>query len=113
MGSKRAWLPGIAGLAFLCTVGTAVLRLDPGVGHPPRRSAPQQTEPHIVANYGKLPLSFEANQGQADPQVKFLSRGQGYSLFLTATEAVLQLRIPAPPGQAADSRPITAAEVEP
>jgi uncharacterized protein (TIGR03437 family) len=37
-------------------------------------------------------LSFEANRGQADPQVKFLSRGQGYSLFLTGTEAVLQLR---------------------
>jgi len=51
--------------------------------------APRTT---LVASYGKLPLSFEANQGQADPQVKFLSRGQGYSLFLTPTEAVLQLR---------------------
>ncbi len=42
--------------------------------------------------YGKLPLSFEANQGQADDDVKFLSRGNGYQLYLTATEAVLQLR---------------------
>jgi hypothetical protein len=42
--------------------------------------------------YGKLPLSFEANQGQTDPQVKFLSRGNGYSLFLTPTEAVLVLK---------------------
>ncbi len=41
--------------------------------------------------YGKLPLSFEANQGQTDPQVKFLSHGNGYSLFLTPTEAVLVL----------------------
>ncbi len=41
--------------------------------------------------YGKLPLSFEANQGQTDRRVKFLSRGQGYSLFLTPTEAVLSL----------------------
>jgi len=56
----------------------------------------------LIADYGKLPLSFEANQGQTDPQVKFLSRGQGYSLFLTRTEAVLQLRIPTQPGQAAD-----------
>ncbi len=38
----------------------------------------------------KLPLSFEANHGQTDPQVKFLSRGNGYNLFLTATEAVLR-----------------------
>jgi Carboxypeptidase regulatory-like domain/Beta-propeller repeat len=41
--------------------------------------------------YGKLPLSFEANQGQTDTQVKFLSRGAGYNLFLTSTEAVLSL----------------------
>ena len=38
-----------------------------------------------------LPLSFEANQGQTDDQVKFMSRGSGYTLFLTATEAVLTL----------------------
>jgi hypothetical protein len=42
--------------------------------------------------FGKLPLSFEANQGQTDPSVKFISRGSGYSLFLTPTEAVLTLR---------------------
>jgi uncharacterized repeat protein (TIGR01451 family) len=42
--------------------------------------------------YSKLPLSFEENRGQIDPQVKFLSRGPGYALFLTATEAVLALR---------------------
>jgi archaellum component FlaF (FlaF/FlaG flagellin family) len=55
-----------------------------------------QTNPpgsaRIVENYGKLPLAFEANQGQSDPQVKFLSRGAGYSLFLTSTDAVLTLR---------------------
>jgi hypothetical protein len=45
----------------------------------------------IVEGYGKLPLVFEANQGQTDPQVKFVSRGAGYNLFLTNTEAVLTL----------------------
>ena len=50
------------------------------------------TEQQVLAAYGKLPLSFEANQGQTDPQVKFLSRGRGYMLFLTPTEAVLTLR---------------------
>jgi Beta-propeller repeat len=46
----------------------------------------------IVANYGQIPLSFEANRGQSDPRVKFFSRGSGYSLFLTGNEAVLALR---------------------
>lgn len=40
---------------------------------------------------GQFPLTFEANAGQADGQVKFLSRGPGHSLSLTATEAVLQV----------------------
>ena len=43
------------------------------------------------AVYGKLPLIFEANRGQTDSRVKFLSRGNGYTLFLTATETVLAL----------------------
>ena len=45
----------------------------------------------LNAVYGKLPLSFEANQGQSDPQVRFTSRGNGYALFLTDKEAVLAL----------------------
>ena len=39
-----------------------------------------------------LPLSFEANRGQTDRAVKFLSRGSGYALFLTADSAVFRLR---------------------
>ncbi len=45
--------------------------------------------------YGQVPLSFEANQGQADASVKYLAHGQGYSLFLTAADAVLNLSHPA------------------
>ena len=41
--------------------------------------------------YGHLPLSFEANHGQSDSRVKFLSRGSGYSLFLTSNQAVFVL----------------------
>jgi hypothetical protein len=46
----------------------------------------------IVASYAKLPLHFEANAGQTDPKVKFLSRGAGYTLFLTGAEAVFAFR---------------------
>jgi hypothetical protein len=45
----------------------------------------------LAAEYGKLPLSFEANQGQTDTPVRFLSRGNGYALFLTDKAAVLEL----------------------
>jgi Beta-propeller repeat/Abnormal spindle-like microcephaly-assoc'd, ASPM-SPD-2-Hydin len=64
--------------------------------HGADRAAADKAEPAVraraVESYGKLPLSFEANQGQTDRQVKFLSRGSGYSLFLTGNEAVLALR---------------------
>jgi hypothetical protein len=39
-----------------------------------------------------LPLSFEANQGQADSRVQYLARGPGYTVFLTRGEAVLALK---------------------
>lgn len=45
----------------------------------------------VDANYGKLPLSFEVNRGQANPDVKFLTRAGGSSLLLKSTEAVLTL----------------------
>ena len=41
--------------------------------------------------YGRLPLAFEANQGQTSPEVRYLAHGQGYQLFLTGQEAVLRL----------------------
>jgi hypothetical protein len=52
------------------------------------------TQARVSEAIGNLPLIFEANQGQTDSQVKFLSRGSGYALFLTSTDAVLQLRNP-------------------
>src|SRR5260370_17908538 len=55
-------------------------------------AGPSSNSVRLVGSYGTLPLSFEVNQGQTDPQVKFLSRGRGYALFLTGDEAVLSLR---------------------
>lgn len=53
--------------------------------------ADPKAQARILGQYGKLPLSFEANHGQTDGRVKFLSRTRGYSLFLTGDEAVLVL----------------------
>ena len=49
--------------------------------------------------YSHIPLMFEANQGQTDARVRFLARGAGYGLFLTAHEAVLALQQPPAPSQ--------------
>jgi len=46
----------------------------------------------VKASLGKLPLSFEPNRGQTDPRVQFLSRGPGYSVFITNDETVISLK---------------------
>src|SRR5579871_2590436 len=53
------------------------------------------TRQQLEQAYGQLPLSFEANQGQTDAQVQYLTRGAGYALFLTGDGAVLSLQKPA------------------
>jgi hypothetical protein len=44
--------------------------------------------------YGKLPLSFEENQGQSGAGVQFLSHGNGYDVSLMSQEADFTLRQP-------------------
>ncbi|HEX8096494.1 MAG TPA: hypothetical protein VF507_00600, partial [Pyrinomonadaceae bacterium] len=53
------------------------------------------TRARVSGSYGKLPISFEANEGQTDARVNFVARAQGYNLFLTRTEAVMSLSQPA------------------
>jgi len=55
-------------------------------------AAGTRIQPKLTASYAKLPLGFEANQGQVGGPVKFLSHGRGYTIFLTDGEAVLALR---------------------
>ncbi len=71
---------------FAVTVGTALLAAQ-------TRTAP--VLPAIVAEhpiYRKLPLTFEANRGQTNGRVNFLSRVNGYTAFLTSGGMVLSLR---------------------
>jgi hypothetical protein len=56
-------------------------------------TVPDSAKQEAKAAYAKLPLSFEANAGQTDDQVKFISRGAGYRLFLDGQgEMTLALR---------------------
>lgn len=72
------------------------------------------TRARLVENIAQSPMSFEANEGQADPRVKYLSRGFGYTLFLTSSDAVLALQKPAATGnKATDTSAETAALRDP
>jgi hypothetical protein len=53
---------------------------------------PEKAKVQALANYGKLPLSFEENRGQTDARVRFLSHGSDYSILLTPSEVMLNLR---------------------
>src|SRR5271156_6646747 len=48
-----------------------------------------QDQQKLAASAIKMPLFFEANEGQTDPSVQFLTRSGGYTMFLTPTETVL------------------------
>src|SRR5438309_1066180 len=85
-----AWLAFVAALdQRMAPLSSSGLTADAEAGAPTRSAGA----------WGKLPLSFEANVGQAEGGVDFLARGSGYTLFLKSAEAVLALR------QAAPARP--------
>jgi hypothetical protein len=65
--------------------------LTDGIDQPTTQGLRSYPRSPSAALYRGLPLIFEANAGQMDPAVKFLSRGPGYTLFLTPTEAALAL----------------------
>ena len=52
----------------------------------------QRIRPTEPSQIGRLPLTFEVNQGQTAPEVKFLTHGNGYTAFLTVNGFVLSLR---------------------
>ena len=54
-------------------------------------SAERNQDSNWLEGYGKLPLSFEENLGQTAREVRYVSRGAGYELFLTPNDAVLAL----------------------
>jgi MBG domain (YGX type)/Bacterial Ig-like domain (group 3)/Beta-propeller repeat len=87
---------GLGGLAP-STSALPFLRGDNLVASTLGHGAADALDHKVMAAYGNLPLSFELNQGQTDGSVRFLSRGLGYALFLTRSEALLSLRQPTPP----------------
>jgi uncharacterized repeat protein (TIGR01451 family) len=63
--------------------------------------APCNASSHVTPSpdFGRIPLHFEPNEGQAGPSVQYLSEGDGFALYLGAEGASLSLR--ADPGRSA------------
>lgn len=81
----------LTGLSLATQVGLA----STGTGTLPALKLGQDTRmasQAVTATMLGMPLQFEANHGQVDGQVKFISRGSGYTLFLTPTESVMVLQ---------------------
>src|SRR6266576_1657234 len=112
MNTRGSWVRvvkflGVTGL--VCGLSVAALfrsagKRSPQIGAGRSQVATSQAskisatkdDPKWSAAYGKLPLSFEENQGQTAREVRYVSRGSGYELFLTPQEAVLALRAKRP-----------------
>src|SRR5262245_44233604 len=87
----RSAVWGIASLISICiglapTGLTSVTAIEPTPQVTAALPAPPRKRP--LLQHSRLPLHFEANQGQTDPHVKFLARGLGYEMFLTPAEVV-------------------------
>lgn len=94
----RVFFPAVW-IVAVTVVAAIVITVVPGRSgwHPSHPTAVTAWKPRTVtpseharlsAAYAALPLAFEANQGQTDPQIKYMARGNGYTLFLTKTDAV-------------------------
>ncbi len=102
LGTGVLWRRILPSAVVLVTSAVAVLVLGSKVrmssATPVADSSPFETHstsksaPATLTAYGHLPLMFEPNLGQADPNVKFMAHGGGYGLFLTDRAAVLSLR---------------------
>lgn len=101
--ASKGWVCAFCIVPFLAIIAIALLAVSP-VRRPadavkgPVASLPARTataapaaRSRIQANYAALPLAFEPNHGQTDASVKYLARGNGYTLFLTGSDAVFAL----------------------
>jgi hypothetical protein len=110
LAARAAVAPPSSVLASDPLVTSQLAQQPVGISHPAKRtpapkssasklpSAPTssptispESRARAMKTYAALPMMFEANSGQTDPRVKFLSRAPGYTLFLTDKEAVLSL----------------------
>jgi HYDIN/CFA65/VesB-like, Ig-like domain/Beta-propeller repeat/Cep192 domain 4 len=101
-GNKPAMIVFMTLLAFLGLVQPSAAQ---GPEHSQGSSPALKIQNRRDIRYARLPMSFERNEGQVDGRVKYLSRGLGYTLFLTGDGAVLKLQGESEGGQSGPRTP--------
>jgi uncharacterized protein (TIGR03437 family) len=91
---------GVLASVLLSLTGIAASAQAPSPLPSPNGAAPSH---RVAESYGKLPLSFEPNRGQTDARVQFVSRGAGYTIFLSPASATFALQRNAGPSTAGES----------
>lgn len=78
--------------ALILAIASLLAVLAPR-SHPGTKTVPasEKTQTRLTESNAltSLPMSFEANRGQADADVKFVGRGEGFGVLLKSNEAVL------------------------
>ena len=74
----------------LASLAASLLVLAVPIPPVPIGSAPDPAA-RVVEGYGKLPISFEPNVGQAPDRFDFVARGRGFGMAIDATGATLAL----------------------
>jgi Beta-propeller repeat len=82
-------LRSLAAATFLAIVAVALCFFP---ARPKNPASVDSRAKQIQQSDSYIPLAFEANQGQTDSAVKYLARGNGYTLFLTSQDTVFSLR---------------------
>lgn len=104
MWKSTLWIVATLGVAVLAIGGLTHVRHQRATVAQLAPTAPgvrTDQATRVRENFGALPLAFEANQGQTDPQVKYMARGAGYTVFLTPSDTVFALHSSAPSSQPA------------
>ena len=86
-------------LTGLMLVGATSALSLPGLSDPPARTIlpptaavpDKATTGRVATEFGRLPLSFERNEGQTNSKVRFLTHTADNTLFLTPSEAVFTM----------------------
>lgn len=89
-GSALKSMFPLAFFLFL-SIPIAPVKAESSDQKPSDRSPSPQPPARLPASYGKLPISFEPNRGQAGKPVQFVARGSRYTLLLEPGEAFMAL----------------------
>ena len=92
--SNRRWAVGfsVAALLVCASFGQVSTGKVENKNQTSKQAQDRANLAHVQAGLLSQPLAFEANRGQTDASVKFLTRAQGFTLFLMPGETVLRGR---------------------